>query len=182
MRRAERIVDVDVARARRAPSRSRRRSSLLRRGSAGSRAARRRRQGALRTARSAAGPTQSSANATGRPSSSLRRAATGRRLISGFGLPFGRPRCDARITHAAPASSAYLIVGSDARMRVSSPMTPLLERDVEVDADEDAPALQIEVANRSFGHGRVQFRVPGSEFATGLAPTIWRSRSTQRLE
>ena len=30
------------------------------------------------------------------------------------------------MTHAAPASSAYLIVGSDARMRVSSPMTPPL--------------------------------------------------------
>src|SRR5687768_18480758 len=44
----------------------------------------------------------------------------------GFGLPFGRPRCDARITRDAPASSACWMVGSDARMRVSSPMTPPL--------------------------------------------------------
>ena len=43
--------------------------------------------GALATARSAGGPMQSSANATGRPSSSPTRAATGRRLISGLGCP-----------------------------------------------------------------------------------------------
>ena len=36
---------------------------------------------------------------------SLRWSATGFRLNSGFGLPFGRPRCDARIT-VAPCSSA----------------------------------------------------------------------------
>jgi hypothetical protein len=36
---------------------------------------------------------------------------------SGFGLPFGRPRCDARIT-VAPCSSACRMVGSDADARV----------------------------------------------------------------
>ena len=44
---------------------------------------------------------------TGLPISSESRAATGRRLISGLGFPFGRPRCDASTTTAAPASSAY---------------------------------------------------------------------------
>ena len=50
--------------------------------------------------------------------------ATGRRLISGFGLPLaGRGARRARRA-PRPASSAYWIVGSDARMRVSSPITP----------------------------------------------------------
>ncbi len=57
------------------------------------------------TAAFADGPTQSSANSTGRPSSSARRAATGRSVYSRFTLPFGRPRCEARIT-VAPCSSA----------------------------------------------------------------------------
>jgi hypothetical protein len=69
--------------------------------------------------------------------------------MSGLGAPFGRPRCEARITHDAPALSANSIVGSDSRIRVSSPMTAFLERDVEVDADEDTSILQIEIANRS---------------------------------
>ena len=43
---------------------------------------------------------------TGLPSNSWRRFATGFKLISGFGLPFGRPRWLARIT-PAPFSSAY---------------------------------------------------------------------------
>ena len=60
---------------------------------------------------------------TGGPSSSASLAAIGLRLNSGFGLPLGRPRWLARIT-VAPWSSAYLMVGSDARMRVSSPITP----------------------------------------------------------
>src|SRR4026208_1436653 len=123
-------------------------------------------EGALRTADSAAGPTHSSANATGRPSSSLVRAATGRRLMSGFGLPLGRPRCEARITHPAPAARADSVAGRGARRgrepRVGDDHTPgarvervsdrrqrfanarvvaddtALERDVEIDADEHA--------------------------------------------
>ena len=42
------------------------------------------------------------------------------------------------------------MVGSDARMRVSSPMTPSLQRDVEVHAHEHAAALDGQVANRAF--------------------------------
>ena len=75
------------------------------------------------TAFAAGSPMQSVANATGCPSSSCNRVAMGARLSSGAGLPFGRPRWLASTT-VAPRSSAYLIVGSEARMRVSSPMTP----------------------------------------------------------
>jgi hypothetical protein len=74
----------------------------------------------------ASGPMQSLAKTTGPPISSPSRAATGFKLISALGLPFGRPRCDASTTHAAPASSACVIVGSEARILVSSPMTPFL--------------------------------------------------------
>ena len=66
---------------------------------------------------------QSGANGTGRPSNSATFAATGFRLYFGLGCPLGRPRCDARIT-VAPFSSAYRIVGTDARMRVSSATAP----------------------------------------------------------
>src|SRR5579883_2041429 len=66
---------------------------------------------------------QSAANCTGLPSSSESRVATGRRLILGLGLPLGRPRCEARIRRA-PCSTAYRIVGSVARIRVSSVMDP----------------------------------------------------------
>ena len=48
----------------------------------------------------AASPTESSANATGRPRSSAKRVATGRSEYSGLGFPFGLPRCDARMTVA----------------------------------------------------------------------------------
>jgi hypothetical protein len=41
-------------------------------------------------------------------------------------LPFGRPRCEHRITVRAPCASAYSIVGSDDRIRVSSPIVPFL--------------------------------------------------------
>ena len=89
---------------------------------------------------------QSLAKTTFRPISSDSRPATGCRLNSGATLPFGRPRCEARIT-VAPVSSAYVIVGSDALIRVSSRDRAALERHVEVDADEDPLALQIQVGN-----------------------------------
>ena len=47
-------------------------------------------------------PMQSSTNATGRPSISARRWATGRRLCFGSRLPFGRPRWEHRMTLAPP--------------------------------------------------------------------------------
>ena len=70
-------------------------------------------------------PTTSLAIATGLPSSSLRRAATGARENSGFTSPFGRPRWEQRMT-AALWSSRYLMVGRAATMRLSEVMTPSL--------------------------------------------------------
>ena len=100
----------------------------------------------------------------------------------GFGLPLGRPRCDARITHPAPASSAYLIVGSDSRMRVSSPMTPSLSGTLKSTRMNTRRPFRLRSRIvRLATVGSVQ--VPGStELYRARAPTIWRSRSTQRLE
>src|ERR1035437_1044948 len=55
--------------------------------------------------------------------SSRRRATSGRRLIDSTGLPFGRPRCEHRMTLAL-WRNAYSMVGSVSRMRVSSEITP----------------------------------------------------------
>ena len=52
-------------------------------------------------------------------SSSRSRSTTGRSEYFGFGLPLGRPRCEARMT-LAWWRNAYSIVGSVATMRVSS--------------------------------------------------------------
>ena len=51
----------------------------------------------------------------------------------------GRPRCETR-TSAAPRSRSSSIVGSAARMRVSSATRAVVERDVEVDPDQHPPA------------------------------------------
>ena len=68
--------------------------------------------------------TQFATSGTSRPSSSARRFATGASESSGLKSPsVGRPRCDVTIT-AAPASSAALIAGTEARIRVSSVMLP----------------------------------------------------------
>jgi len=77
----------------------------------------------LSTTAAACGPTQSVAKTTGLTRREARCSATGFRLNSGFGLPFGRPRWDARMT-VARCSSAYLIVGKAARIRVSSVILP----------------------------------------------------------
>src|SRR6185369_11267267 len=68
--------------------------------------------------------TQLRTSGTLRPSSSVRRAATGASESSGLNSPsLGRPRCEVTIT-AAPACSAIWIQGTEARMRVSSVMLP----------------------------------------------------------
>merc|ERR1711903_127128 len=53
------------------------------------------------------------------------RAATGPSENLSSGPSLGRPRCE-HIATLAPLSRRYLTVGTDARMRVSSPMTPSL--------------------------------------------------------
>ena len=90
-------------------------------------------------------PTQSSAKITSRPSKLARCAPTGSSEKSGLRFPLGRPRCDASTTRA-PWSIAWWIVGSAARMRVSSSHVAFgRERHVEVDPDERRATLQFEV-------------------------------------
>ena len=68
--------------------------------------------------------TQLVLSGTTRPNNSLMRFAIGASESSGFNSPsVGRPRCEVTIT-AAPFSSANLIAGIEARMRVSSVMFP----------------------------------------------------------
>ena len=68
-------------------------------------------------------PVTAPANCTGAPSSSDKRFATGASESSGLASPFGRPRC-AAITMLAPFARRVLIVGSEARMRPSSVISP----------------------------------------------------------
>src|SRR5665647_668560 len=66
-------------------------------------------------------PTVSVAKATGAPSSSWSRLATGAREYLASGAPLGRPRW-AHTTTRAPASLRALMVGNEARTRPSSVM------------------------------------------------------------
>ncbi len=88
----------------------------------------------------------------------------------------GRDGSRGRRSHRC--SSAYVIVGSDARMRVSSPISPSFERDVEVDANEDALAL-VEIESQSIGE-LSSLRLKPSRYRPFV--TSMRSRSTQRFE
>ena len=117
---------------------------------------------------------QSSANATGAPSSSDSRSATGLRLNSGFGLPFGRPRWLASTT-VAPCSSAYWIVGSDDWIRVSSPITPFLSGTLK----STRMKTRLPLRSRSLIESFISSAEPSRyrPFATSM-----RSRSTQRFE
>ena len=76
-----------------------------------------------------------------------RAAGGGRRMT----LPLGRPRWLARMT-LAPRLEQVVMVGIAARMRESSRDLAVLERDVEVDADEDALAGDVGVADRELVH------------------------------
>ena len=109
----EGVVDVEVAVAPPAAWRTPGRRPPRRRGSAGSPAAARRRPSSPRRPCSATSPTQSSANATGAPSSFASGATTGFRLIEGTRLPFGRSKWLIRIT-LAPPSRRRRMVGSAA--------------------------------------------------------------------
>src|SRR6266436_734471 len=69
------------------------------------------------------GPTQSNADATGRPSNSSNFFAAGCSEYFDSGPPLGRPRCEAS-TSLPPFSMASFNVGSVSRMRVSSVTKP----------------------------------------------------------
>src|SRR5262249_47539133 len=75
------------------------------------------------TAACAAGPTQSSANATGRPSALPNAAATGFSDIDGTTLPFGRSKWESTIT-LAPVLASSAIVGAWRSIRTASVTTP----------------------------------------------------------
>src|SRR5215216_1423172 len=72
---------------------------------------------------STSGPTGAGAILTGIPNREDKTSAAGRRLNSGSGPPFGLPRWLIRINDA-PWFSTYLIVGNEARMRLSSVTLP----------------------------------------------------------
>ena len=74
------------------------------------------------TARSATSPMQSSTNLTGRLMIWATSAATGLSESFAFG-PFGRPKCDSRMT-LAPLSASSVIDGAVRSMRVASVTTP----------------------------------------------------------
>ena len=74
----------------------------------------------------------------------VRRPAPSR--APGRGPRAGRGASRGRL--AAPRSRSSSIVGSAARIRVSSADPAVLQRHVQVGADEDRPALDVRVANR----------------------------------
>ena len=74
------------------------------------------------------------ASVTSAPVSSASRSAAGRIESSGS-RSFGRPRCETSIS-AAPRPRSSSIVGSAARIRVSSATAPSFQRDIEVDPDQ----------------------------------------------
>ena len=145
VRRAERVVHVEVAERRERLRQARRRSFPRRRGSACSRAAATspscetlcRRDGVV-----AVGASRRSC--TGRFGSVARGVAPpARASTSRPGSPLGRPRCESRTTRA-PRSQQVL----DRRQRGADPRVVgdaavALERDVEVDAHERALAAQL---------------------------------------
>ena len=75
------------------------------------------------TARSAASPMQSSTNFTGRLRIWATSAATGRSENFASRFPFGRPKCDSRITLAS-ASASSVMAWATRSMRVASVTTP----------------------------------------------------------
>ena len=80
-----------------------------------------------------------SANATGAPSSSPSRRATGARLYFGSGAPSGRPRWETTIDAGARAEQG-LERGERRPHAAVVRDAPVLQRDVEVAADDDALA------------------------------------------
>ena len=148
---AERVVDVDVAELGELLREGLVVLLLFRDGSGGSRAGTPGRRADRRR------PSSRRRRCSPRGCAPRRRAArrgarrTGSSESFGSGPFFGRPRWLARMTRA-PRSSACLMVGSASTMRASSVMTCLpsllLERDVEVDADEDALVLDRQVLDR----------------------------------
>ena len=180
VRRAERVVHVELGqrgqRLRRTPDRS----FPPPRETGGSRAARRVPRDRCASRDRALGRCLADAvvaNATGRPTSSDEPRGDGRRLNSAVRLAF-RPAQMAREDDGRALLERVLDRrqrGPDARVVADH---AVLERDVEVHADEDALAGEVEIPDRQLRHGR-SIELDASESSSS---TSSRSRSTQRLE
>ena len=118
----EAVVDEDVAERRELAHERRDRSFPRRRGSGCSPGAARRRASSRPPPSLAGSPTQSSANATCRPIALATSAASGASVSFGS-RPFGRPRCDSRMT-LPPLPAISLMVGAMRAMRVASVTLP----------------------------------------------------------
>ena len=161
----EGVVDVDVGvggeRRRRRPGRS----PPPRRGTGGSRGAATSPGRSRLTASSVPSPSASPVTGTLRRSSSVRRWPTGRSRRLSVTLPSGRPRWLARTTRA-PAWSRAAIVGIAARIARVVGDLAVRERDVEVDADEDALAGDVRVADGELVHRSAAQAATGRRAAT----------------
>ena len=85
----------------------------------------------------ATSPTQSSANATGRPIAFASGAAMGFSDIEGTTLPLGRSKWESTITRA-PFSASSRMVGAWRSMRVASVTRAVLHRHVQIGAHQNA--------------------------------------------
>ena len=158
---AEGVVDVHVAKGRRAPLRTRARSPppprWKRRFSSSTP-----RLAEARWTASSVDPDAVVGNGTSRPSSSPSRWRSGAGAARRGPCPSGG-RDGSRGRAARRGRAALRIVGRAARMRVSSAISPSCHRDVEVDADEDALAAR----RRSRGSVGLFMSSPGSRATLG---------------
>src|SRR5690606_41924641 len=118
-----------------------------------------------------------STNVTFSPRSSCKRLATGCSEYSATCLPLGRPKCD-RITTAAPRSRRSCIVGSAARIRVSSPTEPSSFSGTLKSTRQRARRPRTASSGRS---AIVMRSITGSLSAKGLANHIEKVHATVRV-
>ncbi len=91
-----------------------------------------------------------------RPSSSCSRAATGCRLISGFGFSLGTPQ----VRRQDDTGAVFQRVLDGGQRRLDAlvagdfhvALVVLLQRHIEIHADEDSFPFQVEIANREIRH------------------------------
>ena len=105
------------------------------------------------TAASATSPMQSSANATGTPSSFDSGSTTGLRLIDGTRLPFGRSKWLIRIVFAPPLRSRSIVGRAHAQAGVVGDLA-VVQRHVEVHPHQRPLARKVDLIERAEGQGR----------------------------
>ena len=157
VRRAERVVHVEVAEPRERRARALRRSSPRpprKRVFSSSSDRRRRRAIVRRRRRGVVSVLVDEAHRVLRAAARRGARATGSSEYFASGFPFGRPRCESSTTRA-PRSSSASIVGSAARMRVSSvtraPSSGTL-KSTRTSARLPRSAASRKIADRLLGH------------------------------